>query len=136
MFKHYETTFCINGQSHLICVYFQWVHFIYETQLETCIGYFVPLRKNLVSKLFDFVSQNILHIFIGLSINLKPHYLSETKYSSKNKLYRKVITMKYSPKLSFHRLLWSPFKNMELFILHGSENAPFVYILYTEYSDV
>ena len=29
---------------------------------------------------------------------LKPHYMSETKYSSENEMYRKVVTMKKKSK--------------------------------------
>ena len=75
---------------------------------------------------------------------LKTQYLSETKYSSETEMYRKVVTMKSSLKFSYKTPLSQMSslngeiinQSIEIGILHGSEIAPFVYTLYSKYSDI
>ena len=68
---------------------------------------------------------------------LKPQYFSETKYSPGNEMYIKVVhNLSYTSSISIDQCTLPIInKNTEFGILHGNENAHFVYILYVEYSD-
>ena len=49
----------------------------------------------------------VYHYYIRISFKLKPHFLSESKYSSENETYKKVVAMKSSPKVAYKIFLQS-----------------------------
>ena len=74
-------------------------------------------------------------------------FKARTKYSPENEMNRKVVTVKSSQTfLVIHfiyfividhiKMLEINDKDAEFGSLHGSENAPFVYTLYVEYSTI